>query len=178
VRAESAGSVTLAMTPFSAQGVPGAGTIDRIEIRRVGYVRIQQPSDASSIQSGSVPDPLEPTTFGASESVPALQNQPFWITVYVPETAAPGDYTATLTVRIGTAAQDVPIRLHVYGFALPRRIGFDGQWNASSKRPVSQAAGFLCDSHSGRTQGTESDPSFVEPLHPSWDRHGIAPSAA
>jgi hypothetical protein len=132
VRADAAGSATLSMTPFMGSGM--SGTIDRIEIRRVGYVRIQQPSDASSIMSSAIPDPLEPTSFGASESLPAMQNQPFWITVYVPENAAPGDYTSTLTVRIGAAAQEIPVRLHVYGFALPKRIGFDGQWNASFQR--------------------------------------------
>ena len=47
----------------------------------------------------AVPDPLDPTTFGADESVPAGENQPFWITVHVPSDAAAGDYTATLTIE-------------------------------------------------------------------------------
>ena len=70
VRADQAGAAKIAMTPFG-----GPGTIPRLEIRRVGYVRIAQPSDATSIKSGFVPDPLEPTTIGAERHrlVAALQ---------------------------------------------------------------------------------------------------------
>jgi hypothetical protein len=119
-------TVTLEMTAFS-----GPGTIDRVDIRRVGYVRIAQPSDASSIPSGFIPDPLEPTSFGASESLTGGSNQPFWITVYVPADAAAGDYQATLTVTVDGNAQDVPVSLHVYDFALPPSSSFDGSWNSS-----------------------------------------------
>ena len=66
------GTVTLAMTPFT-----GPGTIAQLEIRRVGYVKITTPSDASSIKSGFIPDPLELTTFGNPEPVTAGQNQPY-----------------------------------------------------------------------------------------------------
>lgn len=74
VRADAAANVTLAMPALTG---PGGGAIPRIEIRRVGYVKITQPSDATSIKSGFVPDPLEPTTFGATETVKAGENQPF-----------------------------------------------------------------------------------------------------
>lgn len=126
VRADADASVTLAMPALS-----GPSSIPRIEIRRVGYVQIKKPSDASSIKSGFVPDPLEPATFGATEAVPGGQNQPFWITVYVPTEAPAGDYTSTLTVTVNGAAQAVPVKLHVYDFALPKKIGFDGNWNLS-----------------------------------------------
>lgn len=126
VRADADANVTLAMPAFS-----GPGSIPRIEIRRVGYVKITQPSDASSIKSGFVPDPLEPTTFGAAEPVKGGENQPFWITVYVPPDAPAGDYTATLTVTVNGTAQAVPVKLHVFDFAIPKRLGFDGNWNLS-----------------------------------------------
>ncbi len=126
VRADASTNVSLSMPAFG-----GPGSIPRLEIRRVGYVQITQPSDATSIKSGYVPDPLEPTTFGASEPVTAAQNQPFWITVYVPADALPGDYTSTLTVTVGGVAQAIPVKLHVYDFALPSKIGFDGNWNTS-----------------------------------------------
>lgn len=63
--------------------------------------------------------------------VPQTQNQPFWITVYVPENASAGDYETTLHVETGAGSSDIPIKLHVYNFALPKKLGFDGQWNTS-----------------------------------------------
>jgi hypothetical protein len=126
VNAPAGGTAKLAMAPFQ-----GPGTIDRIELRRVEYVTITQPSDASSIKSGQLPDPLWPAAFGAEESLLAGQNQPFWVTVYVPPTAAAGDYTTTLEVTVGGVTQAVPVTLHVYDFALPARASFEGNWNAS-----------------------------------------------
>ena len=126
VRPDADATVTLSMTPFT-----GPGMLDDLEIRRVGYVHIQAPSDASSLPSAYVPDPLVPTSFGAAEALTGGENQPFWITVRVPPGAAPGDYAATLTVTVGGVAQDVPVSLHVFDFELPAAIGFDGNWNAS-----------------------------------------------
>jgi len=126
IHADADATATLSMTAFT-----GPGTISAPAVHRVGYVSVSAPSDASSIMSGQIPDPLYPTTFGADESVPGGQNQPFWLTVKVPSDAAPGDYTATLTVTVGGAAADVDVKLHVFNFALPAKIGFDGNWNAS-----------------------------------------------
>ncbi len=126
VRANADSTTTLSMPAFS-----GPGSIPRIEIRRVGYVKIDKPSDATSIKSGFVPDPLEHTTFGANEPTKGGENQPFWVTVTVPEDAAAGDYTSTLTVTVNGTAQAVPVKLHVFDFALPKKIGFDGNWNLS-----------------------------------------------
>jgi hypothetical protein len=127
LRSDAAATATLQLSPFAG---PSA-VVTRTEIRRVEYVSIQQPSDASSLPSSSIPDPLVPTTFGTSEALPAAQNQPFWITVYVPSSAAAGDYTATLSVSLSGARQEIPVTLHVYDFSLPNKIGFDGNWNAS-----------------------------------------------
>ena len=126
IHPDASASASLSMSPFS-----GPGTIDRIEIRRVGYVRISEPSDASSIPSGWVPDPLEPTSFGQSEALSGDDNQPFWITVHVPAGAAAGDYQATLSVTVGASSVDVPVSLHVFDFELPGRSSVDGSWNSS-----------------------------------------------
>jgi hypothetical protein len=125
VHAESAASVSLSLSALS-----GPSAVPRVEIRRVGYVQIAEPSDPSGIPSGFIPDPLEPTTFGATEALATGQNQPFWITFYVPPDAAAGDYTATLTVTTPGGSAGVPVKLHVFDFALPAEIGFDGNWNA------------------------------------------------
>lgn len=118
--------VSLDMTAFE-----GPSTIDRVEIRRVGYVRISEPSDASSIPSSMIPDPLDPFSFGQTEAQTGGQNQPYWITVYVPPDAAAGDYRATLTVTVGGESQALDVSLHVFDFALPARPSFDGSWNSS-----------------------------------------------
>ncbi|HMU39156.1 MAG TPA: hypothetical protein PKE31_09090 [Pseudomonadota bacterium] len=68
VRADAAGSVKLSMPAFPAQN--GGEAISRIEIRRVGYVKITTPSDASSLKSTSIPDPLTLSQFGNAETVP------------------------------------------------------------------------------------------------------------
>lgn len=126
VHADADSSVTLAMPAFG-----GPGSIPRLEMKRVEYVTIAKPSDASSIPSGQIPDPLWPSAFGKVEPVKGGQNQPFWITVYVPRDAKAGDYTTTLTVTVGGQAQDIPVKLHVFDFALPDKIGFDSNWNLS-----------------------------------------------
>lgn len=127
VRADAAGTASLKLSPFTGP----SGAITRVELRRVEYVSIGAPSDASAIPSGAVPDPLWPSDFGAAEAVPAAQNQPFWITVYVPPEAAAGDYTASLSVTVAGQSVAVPIKLHVFDFTLPKTIGFDGNWNGS-----------------------------------------------
>ena len=129
VRADADATVSLSMPAFA-----GPGAIPRIEVHRVGYVKIAQPSDGSSIPSGFVPDPLEPTTFGAPEAVKGGENQPFWITIYVPPEAPAGDYTTTLTVTVNGQSSAVPVALHVYDFALPKKIGFDSAWNLSFEK--------------------------------------------
>ncbi|MFO0616945.1 MAG: DUF4091 domain-containing protein [Polyangiaceae bacterium] len=126
VRPDATTTAKLSMTPFS-----GPGTIGGLELAEVGYVSIGAPSDPGSIPSGRVPDPLDPISFGDARSLGAGENQPYWITVFVPPDAPPGDYTSTLTVDLGGATSDVPVKLHVYDFALPPKIGFDGNWNAS-----------------------------------------------
>jgi hypothetical protein len=128
VRSDPGGMAQLALDPFTG---PGGAKLTDLEVRRVEYVQISQPSDPGSIVSPAVPDPLMPSSFGASEPVPAGQNQPFWITVRVPSDAMAGDYTSTLTVTVNGAPATVPVMLHVFNFALPAEIGFDGNWNTS-----------------------------------------------
>ena len=126
LRPDAAATASLSLGAFS-----GPGSLPAPEIRRVSYVAISQPSDASAISSPLLPDPLVATTFGAAEALGAAENQPFWITVRVPSSAAAGDYTASLTVTVDGASVDVPVALHVFDFALPDALGFDGNWNTS-----------------------------------------------
>lgn len=131
VRSEDGGAATFTLGAFTN----AAGqTIDtKPDIRRVGFVPIQVPTDATSIASPGtrVPDPLLPAAFAQAEPVAAGKNQPFWITLTIPADAPAGDYTATLDVDVGGKKQAVAVKLHVFDFALPETISFDGNWNAS-----------------------------------------------
>lgn len=126
LRADATATATLDLAPFAGPSAALTATLHRVE-----YVTIAAPSDPGAIPSGQIPDPLRPIPFGAAESLPAAQNQPYWITVHVPADAAPGDYHADLTVTVDGAAQVIPVELHVFDFALPAAIGFDGNWNTS-----------------------------------------------
>lgn len=62
-----------------------------------------------------------------SVDLPARRNQPFWLTIHVPEDAPAGDYTGSVTVRVADkAAAVVPLRLTVYPFRLaePKGVTF------------------------------------------------------
>jgi hypothetical protein len=52
-------------------------------------------------------------------SVPAGQNQPFWVDLAVPRSAAPGQYSGTLTVTSDQGSATVSVNLHVWNFTLP-----------------------------------------------------------
>jgi len=99
IRPDAAAKASISITPFT-----GPGTINDTRIHRVDYVHITAPSDASSIKSPYVPDPLHPTAFGAEHSLLGAENQPFWITVRVPPGALAGDYTGALTVTVAGAS--------------------------------------------------------------------------
>lgn len=85
--------------------------------RRVGYIPTEKPSYSVPFV-GLWPDPLLPT---APFEVAASSFESVWVSVYVPRGTQPGDYQGTVTVRPQDApARTVPVKLHVYGFTLPR----------------------------------------------------------
>ncbi len=99
---------------------PGGATIpkDNIEVLRVRYVPVTQPSDAI----GAVapwPDPLPP--FRGPIDVEANCNQPLWVRVSVPNGTPAGVYTGTIRVAADGFQSEAPMRVVVYGFALPDR---------------------------------------------------------
>ncbi|MEZ4454435.1 MAG: DUF6067 family protein [Nannocystaceae bacterium] len=126
IRPDAAAAVSVALAPLQGPGTIAAGTVHRVD-----YVSIQAPSDPGAIPSPAIPDPLVPIAYGDPVMVAAGENQPFWITLEIPTDAAPGDYTGELTVTVDGASAAVPIKLHVFDFALPAEIGFDGNWNTS-----------------------------------------------
>ncbi len=118
VRPASSGTVTVSVGDF------GAGITT--EIYRVKYVNITQVSDHLG-RTGDYPDPLWPVSNGASEAVTGGENTAFWISVHVPESTPAGDYTMEVVV----AGIAVPVKLHVFNFAVPKELHVKSQMNFS-----------------------------------------------
>lgn len=103
--------------------------------RAVGYVPTKKPYYPVKF-IGLWPDPLMPVK---NKSIKALETQPFWVTVYVPEETPPGDYTGTIKVQIDQeAAVSLPMTLRVYNFTLPKasslKTAFDFYGHETKKR--------------------------------------------
>ncbi len=96
------------------------------ELYQVAYVNLTQTSDSLG-RTGPYPDPLWPLANGATVDLPANQNSAFWINLAIPAGTAAGDYTTT--VQIGPLT--IPVRLHVFNFAIPAELHVDSQMNFS-----------------------------------------------
>jgi hypothetical protein len=115
LRAEKDGAlVSVETSPFHK----GWGRIGQItaNIDEVAYVEVKRPTDKLG-KPGWYPDPLPPLRLPLA--LPAQKNQPLWLTVHVSRDAEPGDYRSELRLKTSLGAVTVPLRVHVYGFALP-----------------------------------------------------------
>lgn len=112
-----------------AVSAAGFGADVSIKIARVEYVPVTQVSDSLG-RTGPFPDPLWPLANGETVSLNAGENTAFWITFHVAPAAAPGDRDGTVTIG-GTA---IPVRLHIFDFALPRSPSVRSQMNVSFER--------------------------------------------
>jgi len=66
----------------------------------------------------SIPDPFWEA---ASISVKAKRAQPLWIEIHIPDNAQAGDYNGTLQVMAGDESVAIPVKLHVWNFAVPKQ---------------------------------------------------------
>jgi hypothetical protein len=96
-----------------------------ITLREVAYVPVEYPTDTLGAID-DYPDPLPPLQ--TPLTLAAGQNQPLWLTVYVPYGTPAGVYKGTLTLHTSRGALTVPLEVTVYDFDLPRvptlRSGF------------------------------------------------------
>ncbi len=125
VKPTASGNVTVSIDAF------GSGIT--AEIYQVKYVNITQVSDSLG-RTGPYPDPLWPLAGGATVTLTANENTAFWLSVFVPPGTAAGDYTTT--VRIGGIA--IPVRLHVFNFAIPDQLHVASQMNFSYQAILSK----------------------------------------
>ncbi|MEZ4674022.1 MAG: hypothetical protein R2932_07225 [Caldilineaceae bacterium] len=105
------------------------------ELYQVAYVNVTQTSDSLG-RAGPYPDPLWPLANGATVNLAANQNTAFWINVSVPKGTAAGDYP--MQVQIGDIM--IPVRLHVFNFAMPDELHVKSQMNFSHQAILSSMA--------------------------------------
>ncbi len=98
------------------------GTIlspEHFTVRQVEYVQIEHPSDEWGT-TGWWPDPLPPVD--QPLDLEAKRNWPFWITVQVPRDAAAGVYKGIVRFHNDSWVKNVPVRLQVYDFEIPKKF--------------------------------------------------------
>lgn len=162
VRASAAQNLVVGISDFTGSG----GTIpaSQVTLHRVDYVPVSRLSDHFG-RIGDWPDPLYPLVMGTAVTFPAGSNQPLWFTVHVPRDAAPGIYTAT--VSIGSAT--LPVTLEVWSFALPATIHLAGEWGFGWSSVVERYKG---------TVGGSVQPCYwnlVDALYEDFADHRLTP---
>jgi hypothetical protein len=100
---------------------PGGAEIpaENIEILRVRYLLVTQPTDATGCV-GQWPEPL-PLLVGKID-LEIGKNQPLWIRVKVPKDAKAGTYTGKIVLSAENYAAEAPIKVEVFDFTLPDRM--------------------------------------------------------
>jgi hypothetical protein len=99
---------------------PNGATIPAtsVELLQVYYHDVQHPTDGTSVR-GEWPDALPP--LDKPIDVPAEKNQPIWVLIHVPKDAPAGDYSGQVTLKAEGWTANVPVKLHVWNFALPEK---------------------------------------------------------
>ena len=88
-----------------------------VDIRRVGYVHITQPTDTAGCRAWW-PDPLLPQDITGC-TVRACESQPFRVRVKPPKGTPKGLYRGRISVTSSAGALEVPLAVEVFGFDLP-----------------------------------------------------------
>ncbi len=111
------------------KGANGTIPASAVELLVQHYIKTERPSN-SAYPIGWYSDAIIPyekiveynenfVSIAAGES---MQNQGFWFNIRVPETAAAGDYTGTVTLIVDGKTFDVDLKLHVFDFTLNRTM--------------------------------------------------------
>ncbi|MBM3500555.1 MAG: DUF4091 domain-containing protein, partial [Armatimonadetes bacterium] len=89
-----------------------------VSVRRIGAVRVSEPSARSGAEPGLYPDPLLPNE---PVSVSRDSTAAWLLTLHAPPGQAPGEYRGRVVVSPGNAPPvELPLRVTVWGFELPR----------------------------------------------------------
>jgi hypothetical protein len=130
LRAEKEGELkwaeTTALRGKWAQAAPIA-----VRLNEVAYVQVTHPTD-ETCEPGWYPDPLPPLQLPLA--LPAGKNQPLWLTFHVAREAKPGDYHGELRLTTSLGEVRVPLRVHVYDFALPEETHLKSALGLSARQ--------------------------------------------
>ncbi|HYD43002.1 MAG TPA: DUF4091 domain-containing protein [Anaeromyxobacter sp.] len=141
-----------------------------VGLYRVASLRLARPSGPDGA-AGEWPDPLVPVrdpAFGEARrafpvAVPAGRLQSIWVEVCVPPDAPPGDHRGAVVVRDrGAPLARIPLRVHVWPFALPRTPTFVAAFGLSTRLGT-------------RALGAPDDPAVARALAAAALRHRLTP---
>lgn len=141
-----------------------------VALFRVATLRLARPSGPDG-EAGEWPDPLVPARdawFGEARRAFPVEVGPgrlqgIWVEVCVPESAPPGSYTGAVRISDrGRALADVPVRLRVWPFALPRTGAFAAAFGLSTRLGT-------------RALGADGDPEVARALAAAALRNRVTP---
>ncbi|MFN0075631.1 MAG: DUF4091 domain-containing protein [Prosthecobacter sp.] len=90
------------------------------KVLREHYVRVAKPTPMAPLPLGDYPDALVPLDLPAQEFSGDIINQPFWIDLFVPYTAAPGAYFGEVHFKLADGSVHIAsYTLNVWDFDLP-----------------------------------------------------------
>ena len=91
------------------------------QVLREHYVRVSTSTPMAPLPPGDYPDALVPLDMPAQElKGSTVVNQPYWVDVFVPYTAAPGAYTGEVRFQFADGTQVIAsYTLNVWNFDLP-----------------------------------------------------------
>ncbi len=121
VYAEMTGEITLAASPLTHEDGKTRLPADTLRLRPVDAVPIKgNTPDAESIITRKAPCDM-PDILRETSTFPLQKGtaKGVWVTVFVPKTAKPGLYNATITVTGGDVKATLPLKLKVFTFTLP-----------------------------------------------------------
>ena len=100
--------------------IPGSA----VKLQWVRFIDINRntagiPDDELIVKApASIPDPFWQD---ASIAVRASRSQPLWMEIHIPDNARAGDYNGMLQVGTQDESFEMPVRLHVWNFAIPKQ---------------------------------------------------------
>jgi hypothetical protein len=121
VRVRVAGITDAGGNPVSGDTIAArVNPVGSLYTKQSPYYHIRPSAGRPADYVGWTPDPIRSDL--DSVNVASGDIQPFWVELHAPETMKPGRYRVALRVETqGGAAEDVPVDVQVWPFALPTR---------------------------------------------------------